>query len=536
MAGLSDLRIRITADGTQATRAMQQVGGGMGRLRSEAAASERAMSALRGTFMGLAAAVASGFGISRLGGAFMEANRAAGMMRGSLETVTGSVQKASDAWDVLQGFAATTPFDMKQVVESFILLKARGLDPSMESLRSFGNTASAMAKPLKQMIEAVADASTGSFVRLEEFGIKASKSGDKVSLTFNNVTKTIGTSAKEIQEFLLSIGNIDFAGATDRQAKTLEGAISNLGDAWAQMWVQIGDTGLTAGVSAVIRDLGDGLADLGDYLTMADGAGDAFTQTLAEMGKAVAATYAELKSGVWSDTTVVIMATAGAVAGATGLMLGLKAAIGLVTIAWGLFTAVLLANPVTLAIVAVGALAGALYTLRDETIQVGTTTTTVGAVIEAVWDTTASYSQAVWETFADFVAGEFNKLPPVVTAAGQSVVSVWSVTMSNLMAISDTAINYVMNLFRWVGRSAGVLAGEIAMSVESGFNWERLKSGLAGAVEYTDMLGEANTKATAAIAAAGKAIEDKAGAIADSNLEEQLGARSEEHTSELQSR
>jgi len=96
--------------------------------------------------------------------------------------------------------------------------------------------------------------------------------------------------------------------------------------------------------------------------------------------------------------------------------------------------------------------------------------------------------------------------------------------MSNLMALSDTAINYVMNLFRWVGRSAGVLAGEIAMTVESGFNWERLKSGLAGAVEYTDMLGEANTKATAAIAAAGNAIEFKAGVIAAGNLEEKKAA------------
>jgi hypothetical protein len=39
-----------------------------------------------------------------------------------------------------------------------------------------------MGKDMMQMIEAVADASTGEFERLKEFGIKASKQGDQVAL------------------------------------------------------------------------------------------------------------------------------------------------------------------------------------------------------------------------------------------------------------------------------------------------------------------------------------------------------------------
>ena len=46
------------------------------------------------------------------------------------------------------------------------------------------NTASAMGKIVEQFVEAVADASTGEFERLKEFGIKASSEGDRQPLRF----------------------------------------------------------------------------------------------------------------------------------------------------------------------------------------------------------------------------------------------------------------------------------------------------------------------------------------------------------------
>jgi diaminopimelate decarboxylase len=68
-----------------------------------------------------------------------------------------------------------TPFGLAQATQGFVKMKALGLDPTRAALTSFGNTASAMGKDLNQMIEAVADASTGEFERLKEFGIKASR-------------------------------------------------------------------------------------------------------------------------------------------------------------------------------------------------------------------------------------------------------------------------------------------------------------------------------------------------------------------------
>lgn len=119
-------------------------------------------------------------------------------LEASLRTITGSADNASTAFGFIQDFAATTPFQLEEVTEAFIKLKALGLTPSKEALISYGNTATAMGKSLNQMIEAVADATTGEFERLKEFGIKAKTEGDNVTFTFQGVSTTVGKNAAEI--------------------------------------------------------------------------------------------------------------------------------------------------------------------------------------------------------------------------------------------------------------------------------------------------------------------------------------------------
>ena len=164
-------------------------------------------------------------------------------LKGSLKTMTGSTEDAAFAFAELEKFASQTPFTLDQSVEGFIKLKALGLDPSERALRSYGNTSAAMGKDMMQMVEAVADAATGEFERLKEFGIKASKQGDDVSLTFQGVTTTIGNSSAEIQEYLLQIGETQFGTAMEDQMKALPGLLSNLSDNVSGLFRKIGDVG-----------------------------------------------------------------------------------------------------------------------------------------------------------------------------------------------------------------------------------------------------------------------------------------------------
>ena len=179
----------------------------------------------------------AGFSAASFVTKLIDVQRQFDVLNSSLITVTGSSTKAAQEFAWIKQFAATTPYQLNEVTSAFVKIKALGLDASQKALTSYGNTASAMGKGLNQMVEAVADAATGEFERLKEFGIKAKKEGDQVSLTFQGVTKTIGSNAAEITKYLQDIGNNEFGSAMTTRAATLDGTISNLADSWDALYL-----------------------------------------------------------------------------------------------------------------------------------------------------------------------------------------------------------------------------------------------------------------------------------------------------------
>ncbi|ATS92190.1 tail tape measure protein [Stenotrophomonas phage DLP4] len=196
----------------------------------------------------------------------MDVQRQFDVLNAGLITATGSSEKAAIAFDALREFAQNTPYDLNQAVEGFTKLVNLGLDPSEKALMSYGNTASAMGKDLNQMIEAVADAATGEFERLKEFGIKAKQNGDQVSLTFRGVTTSIGNNAAEIEKYLTDLGENEFAGAMETRMDSLDGAVANLGDTWDQLWLTISQSGIGDAIEASVRTATDALQELTDMI------------------------------------------------------------------------------------------------------------------------------------------------------------------------------------------------------------------------------------------------------------------------------
>ena len=149
----------------------------------------------------------------------------------SLKTAfQGNEAEANKAFNTINKFAASTPYQLEEVMGGFIKLKNMGLDPSLDALTAYGNTASAMGKSLNDMVEAVADAATGEFERLKEFGIRASSEGDKVKFTFQGVTTTVKKDAKQIELYLKNLGLTKFAGGIEAQSKTFKGQMSTMQD------------------------------------------------------------------------------------------------------------------------------------------------------------------------------------------------------------------------------------------------------------------------------------------------------------------
>lgn len=226
----------------------------------------RATKSLTAGFGAVSGAIAGALAIYESFSKLISVSREFDVLNAQLITATGSIDGASKAFEALSSFAAATPYSLDQAVKGFTQLVNLGLTPSERALKSYGNTAAAMGKDLSQMIEAVADASTGEFERLKEFGIKASKQGDDVRVTFQGVTTTIGNSAAEIEGYLMGLGENQFAGAMEERAKTLDGAISNLEDTWDGLFRAVSSAGTGELIASGVRMATDEIQSLTDII------------------------------------------------------------------------------------------------------------------------------------------------------------------------------------------------------------------------------------------------------------------------------
>ena len=234
----------------------------------------RALSDTAKTFNGILRQTAGLFGaylgISGLTHAFkgiVSINKEFESLSGSLKTVTGSAQGAQEAFALIEKFALDTPYQLEEIVEAFIRLKALGLEPSIEALTSYGNTASAFGRGIMDFTEALSNAVMFNFRSLRSFGIMATTEKDKVNFTFQGITTTVAKNAKAIEAYLRSLGNVQFAGAMKEQMDTMGGVMSNIEDAFGKLARNIGEAGLTTAIKNALKQFND----------MVDGAEEAAT-------------------------------------------------------------------------------------------------------------------------------------------------------------------------------------------------------------------------------------------------------------------
>lgn len=234
-----------------------------------------------GRMAGIAgAAVVAGF--TFLGKSVLDTSAKFESYAATLETIEGSAAGAEKALDWIANFAKTTPYEVDELTAAFVKLRSYGLDPMDGTMTTIGDTASAMGKSLDQAVEAWADATTGEFERLKEFGIRAKQTGDEVTFFWTQngqeQSRVVKKTSTEIQNFLNDVMGRKFAGAMIRQSKTWNGMMSNLGDSWVDLQRRIGDAGF---FDAVKTKLGNVMDVVNEWAT--DGTIDKIASTLSAM-------------------------------------------------------------------------------------------------------------------------------------------------------------------------------------------------------------------------------------------------------------
>ena len=266
----------------------KKVGSGMGK----------AFKGLIGTLFNLKTSVVALAGAAGLG-ALVKGIISTGMefqnYNATLKVVLGSQEKANKAFDWLKDFAKKTPFDINTLSESFVKLAAYGIDGT-KSMQSLGDAAAAMGKDIMMAVEAMADAQTGEFERLKEFGVKAIQitkanatrmgaSLEQVGKTALAFTDKMGKEAfkiidrnnrKQVTSTIQAIWNEKYKGAMEERSKTLDGMLNNLNDSWTQFKDRVAKKTMPL-IEQRVKQFSE---TLDEHFTNAGGAGEGWEKML----------------------------------------------------------------------------------------------------------------------------------------------------------------------------------------------------------------------------------------------------------------
>jgi len=169
----------------------------------------------------------------------------------------GNKLDALKQFEVIRQFAADTPFQVDELTESFKNLQNRGVRPTSLTLEKLGDFAANEGRSIDQVTQAVLDVTSGQTRRLEEIGVQAALSGDKIKFFYKGVAGEVDKTADGVNKIIDALYSAKgVAGSMAAQSKTLGGAISNAGDAFDRLFFAIGNS------SGAIKDTVVGFSNL----------------------------------------------------------------------------------------------------------------------------------------------------------------------------------------------------------------------------------------------------------------------------------
>lgn len=258
--------------------------------------------------------------------------------------LNGSSEKAKSYLSDINSFAAKTNFQLNELTDDFIKFVNRGVTPSIDAMKKMGDFTNTVAKPFDQLTEAILDINNSE--RWKEFGVRVQTEGDKVKLSFRDMTVECDRTVESVMKAVEQFGSMKgVEGSTEAISKTIEGQMSNLEDT----------------ITTALAEIG--LANQ-DLISGSISAADTVVKNYDIIGKSVLALieiYGVYRAGLLVNSIVE--------QGFTKAMWGKVAATKAATLAQATYNKILMMNPYVLAGAAVVSLGIAMWTLADNTTE-----------------------------------------------------------------------------------------------------------------------------------------------------------------------
>ncbi|SFD46429.1 hypothetical protein [Spirosoma endophyticum] len=211
-------------------------------LKDDADEQKGVWDSFKGAFMGaftFEAITEAAEAIYEFGQDVVETTRTFEKYNAILETTLGSAEAGAAAFNMITEFAAKTNFGVEELTDGYIKLANRGLRPGQEELMKLADVANATGKPMGDLVEAINDVNNTE--RWNEFGIKVTTEGDKVTMKFKEMTQTVDRTEEGVMSAIEAFGGMEgVMGMTAKISDTLDGQLSNLDDNFNRLEATIG--------------------------------------------------------------------------------------------------------------------------------------------------------------------------------------------------------------------------------------------------------------------------------------------------------
>ena len=202
---------------------------------------------------------------------FVGASRQFEDVKTRLVGLTGSVERAEEAFRIFNKVAATTPFSLADVVEAGAQLKAFGADAEA-LIKPISDLAAFMGTTAVEAANAFGRAYAGGAGAADILRERGILNIIKSSQGLTDLSKTTLPDFREALISTLSDPIVGIEGSTERLSKTFTGAFSNMGDAMLRASAAFGDLLIdvlnlkesAGGLTKVFSDIANAISDLVD--------------------------------------------------------------------------------------------------------------------------------------------------------------------------------------------------------------------------------------------------------------------------------
>ncbi|WP_422445446.1 tape measure protein [Endozoicomonas sp. ALB091] len=225
------------------------------RTAKDAESASTSVGKLTRRFLGLAAATTGLYALKRSIEGVLKAGDQFERLSVQMEAITGSAEGAQEATQWIKDFTRNTPYQLNEVSEAFVRLKAFGLDPMDGTMQALVDQASKLGGGMDRL-NGISLAVGQAWAKQKLQGEEILQMVERGIPVWDLLQKVTGKNVQELQklssagqigrdvmrELILEIGRSS-EGAAAKNMSLLSGYVSNLKDSWQQFAVEVAKSG-----------------------------------------------------------------------------------------------------------------------------------------------------------------------------------------------------------------------------------------------------------------------------------------------------